>query len=61
MTAMKKMKIKKTLCDLSKKEIKDFEKELAVIVMNPKYMCEKCVRVSSEKKLLCKPHKISEI
>ena len=55
------MKIKKSLCDLTKKEIKEFEKELKSIVTNPKYMCEKCVRVSSEKKLLCKPQKITDI
>lgn len=52
------MKIKKSLCDLSKKEIKEFEKELAEFVMNPKFICEKCIRVSSEKKLLCKPSKL---
>ena len=52
------MKIKKTLCDLSKKEIKEFDKELKKIVKDPKYICEKCVRVSSEKDLLCKPQKI---
>ena len=52
------MKIKKTLCDLSKKEIKEIDKELRKIVASPQYICEKCVRVSSDKNLLCKPQKL---
>lgn len=51
------MALKKTLCELSKKEIKEFEKEIWEIVKEPKFMCEKCARVSGEKKILCKPQK----
>lgn len=53
------MKIKKNLCDLNKKEIKELKKEILKIVKDPKYICEKCVRVSTQKKFLCSPQKIN--
>lgn len=52
------MKIKKTLCELNKKEIKELEQEIIKLVKVPKFLCEKCVRVSADKKYLCKPHKL---
>lgn len=54
------MTIKKTLCELSKKEIKELKKEIWKVVKEPKYICEKCARVSKDKKFLCKPDKIED-
>ena len=52
------MKIHGTLCDLKKRDIEhhiiQFAKELA----HPKYICRKCVRMSSKKKHLCKPERM---
>lgn len=51
-------KINTTLCKLKKADIKNFESALRKQVKKPKYMCEKCVRVSKDKNLLCNPKKI---
>jgi len=48
------------LCDLSKKDIKENMDEIIKIVAIPKYICEKCARVSNEKKYLCNPAKLSK-
>lgn len=48
------------LCDLSKKDIKENIDNIIKIISKPKYICEKCVRVSSEKKYLCSPVKIAK-
>ena len=50
--------INKTLCDFTKSDIDKYKKEIKKIVSNPKFMCKKCMRASSEKDLLCKPNKI---
>ena len=52
------MKIKKTFCDFNSNDIKKWEQEILKVVRSPKYICKKCVRVSSTKDLLCKPHRI---
>ncbi len=48
----------KTFCDFTKSEIDLYCKEIRLLVSSPKYMCNKCVRVSSQKDFLCKPKKI---
>jgi hypothetical protein len=48
----------KTLCDLDKKEIEKRLEEVTNIILNPKYMCRKCARVSAKKDYLCKPQRI---
>ncbi len=44
-----------TLCDWSRKKIEKQFAELTAIVAQPKFICKKCGRASSEKKRLCKP------
>lgn len=48
----------KTLCKLKKNELHTQIKKIIKIVKKPKFMCEKCARVSNEKKYLCDPKKI---
>ena len=47
-------KIKK-LCGLKKDDIKIVMKKLVKIVSKPKFICEKCARVSKEETHLCHP------
>jgi hypothetical protein len=53
------MKIKR-LCDLSKKDIEKYVKELAEIVQRPEFICRDCCRAAVSKKNLCKPMKLPE-
>lgn len=55
------MKIRKTLCGLSRKEIEDNLDSLGELVSNAKYICRRCARVSGKKKHLCKPVKLESI
>jgi hypothetical protein len=48
------------LCNLDKKDIKENIGDIIKVVSKPKFICEKCARVSSEKKYLCNPVKISK-
>ncbi len=48
----------KTLCKLKKDELTDDFKQIVKIVINPKFICEKCARVAKEKKYLCSPKKM---
>lgn len=50
----KKLKIK-SLCKLGKKEVEANLAELAILVNDPVFICEKCVRASNVKKILCHP------
>jgi hypothetical protein len=53
------MKIKnKTLCDFTKSDREKYLHEMKDIIVNPKYICKKCLRASSDKTYLCKPDKI---
>ena len=53
------MKLKnKTLCDFSKSDFEKHPKEFMKVIKNPKYICKKCLRASSDKDLLCKPSKM---
>ncbi len=48
----------KTMCGLGKKDIKKLKDELIDEISKPKFYCANCARVSTSKKLLCKPKKI---
>jgi len=51
------MKPDHKLCQLGKKEIEENLAAIAEVVSKPKYICQKCARVSKKKKNLCKPKK----
>ena len=53
--------INKVLCKLEKAEIRAMSAEICIQVSDPKFCCRKCVRVSSSKKLLCKPQKLKHM
>jgi hypothetical protein len=46
----------KHLCELSKKGVEKNLSKILTIVLEPKYLCLKCARVSSLEARLCKPH-----
>jgi hypothetical protein len=52
------MKPDHKFCQLGKKEIEENFAVIAEVVSKPKYICEKCARVSKKKKNLCKPKKL---
>jgi len=54
-------KIKKTLCKESKESVMANIDEILDAVKKPKFICEKCARVSNKKKYLCEPVRISDI
>lgn len=54
-------KIKKSLCKESKESVMANIDEILNAVMKPKFICEKCARVSNRKKYLCDAVKISDI
>ena len=54
----KKTKMDETLCRLDKKEIEENMTAIVEVVSHPEYICKKCARVCSKKKLLCKPEKL---
>jgi hypothetical protein len=51
----------KKLCKYKKDELKKEISQVVEFVKKPKYICKKCLRVSSESKMLCKSEKISNI
>lgn len=52
----KKLK-KKSFCKWDKSDIKKNIENIYELTSNPKYVCEKCARVSRLKANVCKPHK----
>lgn len=50
----------KHLCDLSKKGVETNLDKILTLVVNPKYICLKCARVSNDENRLCKPKRIKE-
>jgi hypothetical protein len=48
----------KTLCKIKKQEYDKFYPVVRSLVMAPKFICRKCLRVASDKKALCKPEKL---
>lgn len=55
------MKLRKTLCGLSRKEVKDNLDDLGELALNAKYICRRCARVSEKTKHLCKPVKLGSL
>jgi len=45
----------KRLCSWDKARIRDKREKLVKIVSQPKYVCERCARVASSAKHLCRP------
>jgi len=50
-------KIKK-MCKAAKDGFKSNEDEILSEIRNAKFICKKCLRSASDKKLLCEPKKI---
>lgn len=48
----------KSLCKIKRSEYDDLLPKIRKLVGNPQYICKKCLRAASEKKLLCKPDKL---
>lgn len=49
------VKIKTTICKLSKSEIQETLEQIAREVLAARYLCRKCGRAAYHKSLLCKP------
>jgi hypothetical protein len=47
------------MCDLVKGGVKKNLKEIKKIVINPKYICKECGRVSNNKNRLCEDIKLN--
>lgn len=47
-------KIKK-MCKVKEDKFKDIKNEVMKEVKEPKYICKKCLRVSTTEDILCKP------
>lgn len=45
----------KRMCKWDKKKVKKDPSGFAAAVLDPKYLCSKCVHVANSKKLLCDP------
>jgi hypothetical protein len=45
----------KALCKIKRPDIESRFKELKACVLQPHYICRKCLRAASHKKMLCKP------
>ena len=50
--------LKKKMCKIGKDDFRKNEEAVIAQVLSPKYICTKCLRVASDKKLLCKPRKL---
>ncbi len=44
----------KTLCKIKRQEFDTLLPEIVQLVQKPKYLCKKCLRAASQKKVLCK-------
>lgn len=56
----KKLK-KKSFCKWDKSDIKKNIQAIYELTASPKYLCEKCARVSKLKSNVCKPHKFETV
>jgi hypothetical protein len=50
--------LKKKMCKLAGDGLKKKEDDIIAEVLHPKYICKKCLRVSTNKDLLCSPKKL---
>ena len=53
-------KLKKKMCKLVKEGLKENEEAILSEVLQPEYICKKCLRVAANKKLLCDPKKLEK-
>ncbi len=53
-------KVKKKMCKLAKDGLKENEEGILSEVLQPKYICKKCLRVATNNKLLCDPKKLEK-
>ena len=44
----------KKLCDWKKKDIRSRRAELEALIVDPRFLCQKCARVANEPRVLCK-------
>ncbi|MBF9014152.1 MULTISPECIES: hypothetical protein [unclassified Oceanispirochaeta] len=52
-------KLDKKMCKLAKEGLKKKqESEIFAEVLSPRFICKKCLRVSTDKDLLCDPKKL---
>lgn len=51
----------KTLCDWSKKDIRNKPEKLARILIDPRFYCAKCARAANDPKRLCKARKMPAV
>jgi len=49
------MKKFKTLCEIKPKDFEAYKTEIKAFIINPKFICKKCLLVSNDKDKLCKP------
>lgn len=52
---------KKNLCSVKFGDIEKSPSEFKELVSNPKFVCRKCGRVASDRKVLCKGEKIKSL
>ena len=52
---------KKSFCKWEKDDIKKNINKIYALTANPKFVCEKCARVSKLKIHVCKPHKFDTV
>lgn len=50
--------LKKKMCKLANDGLKKKEEAIMAEVVNPQYICKKCLRVSTNKDLLCSSKKL---
>ena len=48
----------KHLCELNKKGYEKISGKIETIIINPEFICKKCIRVANDKARLCKPKSI---
>lgn len=46
------------LCDIPKSRLKDDPESIAELVLDPRFICRKCLRVAHDRDRLCKPRRI---
>lgn len=50
--------LKKKMCKYAKKGLNENEKEIIAEVLQPRFICQKCLRVAAREKRLCAPQEL---
>ena len=53
-------KLKKKLCKYGKDAFKKNEEALIAEVLQPRFICRKCLRAAANEKLLCNPQELKK-